>query len=400
MNIPKQIPYNFRYSDIFLGCYFTDHLIEHYKDYLTGDLKKLVSEIELLRNEVENIDINKRFYLEFNHSFKSIVSICAAQMEGSSISSVEYIKAKLDKGKFQNKAIREIENIEKAINYINNKNWDHGVDKDFISKLYRIVTDKLEVASFNNWDYDLNANGEYRKTNPDLSTHLHLPPHWEEVEGYMEQLINFINEENEPQYDFIKAAVAQHRFIWICPFDRANEKLSRLLSYAVIIKNNVKRKNHSMITTAALVMCKNRHLSMSETEQSFDNGIVAWLESVFKEIKEDIKKIGMLTDYDFLEKQLLKPAIARGLEKKYLTEKQSLVLLKAVEKQVIQASDVKEVYPYKSDTEISREIKKMIDKKLLVKEFIGTRKYVLSLQDNCVLMEMLYILKESGFIKV
>jgi Fic family protein len=396
MSDQKHTTHNFKYADIFLGCYFTEYLIENYKKYLTGNLEGLILDVDSLRKKQEDIAINPRLFLELKQTFRLLVSLCTARAEGNNISIVEYLQAKTQNNNLPTN-IKEVENLHKAINYINEKKLEHGFDKEFILKLHQILTSGIERNNIQGSEKTMPASdNEYRKNNP-KTTDLHLPPHWDEVDEYMEKLFEFINQENDSQYDFIKAAIAQYRFIWIYPFDSENEKLSRLLSYAIVLKSNLNKKDSAKFNPA-IVLCKNSYLTQSGTEQDDDSGIVTRLETVFKNIKRDIEKVNLLANYSFLEKELLKPSIDRCLEKNFITENQAFILHKAVEKQIIQASDVKEVYQHKSDTEISREIKKLIDKKLIIKEAMGTRKYVLSLENNYILNEFFNILKEKGFI--
>jgi len=390
MSEQKQMPHNFKYADIFLGCYFTEYLIENYKKYLTGNLQDLLLDVDSLRKKQENIAINQRLFLQLKQTFRLLVSINVVKTEGTDVHIADYLKAKTSNTNNLPNNFKEIENLHKAINYINEKKLEHGFDKEFIIKLHQIVTDGIEKLP-------ANSGSSYRKNNPKLTTDLHLPPHWDEVDEYMEKLCEFINQENDSQYDFIKAAIAQYRFIWIYPFNSENEKLSRLLSYAIVLKSNLNKKDSSKFNPA-IVLCKNSYLNHA-IEENADNGIITRLESIFKNIKKDIEKVNLLANYSYLEKELLKPSINRCLEKNFITENQAYILHKAVEKQIIQASDVKSVYSYKSDTEISREIKKLIDKKLIVRESMGTRKYVLSLENNYILGELIGILKEKGFIQ-
>ncbi|MDR3704315.1 MAG: Fic family protein [Paludibacteraceae bacterium] len=399
MSEQKHTPHNFKYADIFLGCYFTEYLIENYEKYLTGNLQDLLLDIDSLRKKQEDITINPRLFLELKQTFRLLVSLCTARAEGNNISITEYLKAKANNTNNLPNEFKEIENLHKAINYINEKKLVHGFDKEFILKLHQILTNGIDKSSIHGTEKAGTTPGSaYRKNNPKLTTDLHLPPHWDEVDEYMEKLCDFINQENESQYDFIKAAIAQYRFIWIYPFDSENEKLSRLLSYAIVLKSNLNKKDSAKFNPA-IVLCKNRYLNQAITEQNTDNGIINRLEAVFKNIKEDIEKVNMLADYSYLERELLNPCINRCLEKNFITENQATILHNAVEKQIIQASDVKEVYSYKSDTEISREIKKLIDKKLILKESMGTRKYVLSLENNYILGELFCILIEKGFVQ-
>lgn len=395
--LPTSTPYNFKHTDIFLGCYFTDYLIDHYQDYLNEDLAKLAEEIDSIRVSNNEAAINRKLFMQLRDIFHVVVSVSSAQIEGNETTLMEYAKTKWDTNFYVPQNIKEIQNIERAINFIDNHTHSGAINKDFICKLQSIIVDGLQASP--NGTGDQNP-GEYRTNNPVFENHLHLPPHWEQTEEYMDKLINFINEPNDPKYDLLKATVAQHRLVWIHPFNNGNGRLSRLLSYAMIIKAS-KADKKILRRNPALVLCKNGYYAnLAEADKLSEKGITAWIEFIFTSIKDEISKLNTLTSYDYLKENILKPAINRSHDKKLINDYEAQILLMAVEKQVIQASDVKLVYTTKADAEISREIKRMIDKKILVQEAIGTRKYVIRFDKNFLISEIFNIVDELGFLKL
>jgi hypothetical protein len=121
---------------------------------------------------------------------------------------------------------------------------------------------------------------------------------------------------------------------------------------------------------------------------------------VLKGLKEKIEKIDKLTNYEFLRKEILLPTISHSLERKYITDVEAKILKKVAEKQVIQAADVKEFFIGKSDAELSRQIRKLIDKKMLIPEKEGTRKYVIRFYNSYLLRGVIKALGEKGFLPI
>lgn len=389
-------PLNFKHTEIFLGCYFTDYLIEHYQEYLDGNLANLAEEIDSHRVNNNEGTINRKLFLQLRSIFHTIVSVSSARIEGNNTSIKEYIRSKWDNPNIIVPAhIKEIQNLERAISFVESRMYNYPIDKEFICKLHEIIVDGLQPEPHGKGD---KQPGTFRKSNPIFANHHHLPPHWEQVEEYMQKLIEFIGTESNPQYDLLKATVAQHRLVWIHPFNNANGRLSRLLTYAIIVKaslddKTVRRRN------PALVLCKNdyyNHLALAD--KNTDKGIKAWIEYIFNGLNDEVIKLNKLTDYNFLREYVLHPAINRSLDKNLISEKDAQVLRKAIEKQVIQAVDVKEIYPNKADAEISREIKRLIDKNLLIQENIGTRKYVIRVDKSFLLSEMIQLIEEIGYL--
>jgi Fic family protein len=161
--------------------------------------------------------------------------------------------------------------------------------------------------------------------------------------------------------------------------------------------------NVGRIINPTAVFCSNRndyYTKLSEADKGTDEGIITWVEYVLKGLKEEIEKIDRLSDYNFLRKEILIPTIGHSLERKYITDVESKILKKVINMQVVQAADVKEFFGGKADAEVSRQIRKLIDKKMLVPEKEGTRKYVLRFDNSYLLRSVIKSLGEKGFLPV
>jgi hypothetical protein len=64
----------------------------------------------------------------------------------------------------------------------------------------------------------------------------------------------------------------------------------------------------------------------------------------------------------------------------------------------MQASDLKDIFSGKVSAEISRQIKKLIDKKMLVPEIEGGRKYIIRFDNNFLLRGVIKTLDTKGFL--
>ena len=125
---------------------------------------------------------------------------------------------------------------------------------------------------------------------------------------------------------------------------------------------------------------------------------MSWSEYVLKGLKEEIEKIDKLSDYKYLRKEILIPSLNNSLERRYITETECQVLKKTVDKQAIQASDIKVFFEGKADAEVSRQIRKLINKKMLIPETEGSRKYVIRFDNSYLLRSIIKSLGEKGFL--
>jgi Fic family protein len=139
---------------------------------------------------------------------------------------------------------------------------------------------------------------------------------------------------------------------------------------------------------------------LSEADRGSDKGILIWCDYVLKGLKDEIEKIDRLLDYDYLKKEILLPTIAFSLERKFITDIEATILKRAVDKPVIQASDIKDLFAGQDNAIISRQIRKLIDKKMLAPEKEGARKYLIRFNNNYLLRGIITSLGEKGFLPI
>ncbi len=78
------------------------------------------------------------------------------------------------------------------------------------------------------------------------------------VDGYMDELIDFVTREDDPRYDLIKIAIAHHRFVWIHPFTNGNGRTVRLFTYALLMKYGFRVETAQRILNPTAVFCNDR----------------------------------------------------------------------------------------------------------------------------------------------
>ncbi len=94
---------------------------------------------------------------------------------------------------------------------------------------------------------------------------------------------------------------------------------------------------------------------------------------------------------------MLLRAIEHFLERKVITDLDAKILKRVVDQQVVSASDIKEFFPGKADAEVSRQIKKIIDRKMLMPEKEGKRKYDLRFDNSYLIRSIIKLLGDKGF---
>lgn len=369
------------------------------KPSFDSPLTDMIIELEHLRKKKLEGSTHPSVFFQLKHLFHTLESIGSARIEGNNTTIAEYIETKIEENTDEHisYAIREIRNIEEATAFIENNVNDYPINKKFISEIHRILVKGLPL----NGEGDKSP-GVYRKHNIKIAQSEHLPPDYFSVEPYMNDLFQFINDETPSKYDLMKTAIAHHRFVWIHPFGNGNGRTVRLFTYAMLIKSGF-NVNVGRIINPTAVFCNNRteyYDKLSKADKGKEEGILEWCEYVLKGLKEEIEKVDKLMDYDYLKKEILIPAINISLERKIISENESEILKRTIEHQLIQNSDLQDLFKGKQASEVSRQIKKLKDKKMLISESENSRKYVLRFDNNYLLRGIIQMLNEKGFLPI
>lgn len=361
-------------------------------------LTDLIIELDFLRRKSLIGSTHPAVFFQLKHIFHLLESLGSARIEGNNTTLVEYIEAKIENDKNKSPDLREITNIEDTLLFVEDIVINSPINRALVSEIHMRITKDL---SYIDGEGDKTP-GCYRKQNLKINKSYHIPPNWSQVEAYMEELLNFINMPTPPKYDLLKTALVHHRFAWIHPFGNGNGRTVRILTYAMLVKQGFNVHVGRIINPTA-VFCSNRneyykHLSLADG--GVKDGLLSWCEYVLKGLKDEIEKIDRLLDYNYLKKGILIPAVIEALQLKYINELEFQILKRVVEQQVIQAKDIKELFSGKDESMISKQIKKLTEKKMLRPEEKGKRKYLLSFDNSYLLRIIIKILGNKSFLPI
>lgn len=379
---------------------FKHYALELVYPSFSSPLTDLIIELDYLRRKQLSGSTRPETFFQLKQIFHILESIGSARIEGNNTTIAEYIETKLSENPpSSNKDILEIENMEQAMSFIDENIKNMDLNRAFVSELHKKVVKGLLPPPDGEGDH---TPGNYRAHSVKISGATHKPPEPVHIQAYMDELFSFINRADEPKYDLLKIAIAHHRFLWIHPFANGNGRTVRLFTYAMLVKQGF-NVNVGRILNPTAVFCSDRkkyydYLSLADI--GTNDGILSWCEYVLKGLKDEIEKIDHLLDYDYLKKEILLPAIAFSLERKYITETEGRIMKRVVEKKVVQAQDLKDIFPGKYDSEISRNISKLKKKRMLVPVRENARKYIIRFDNNYLLRGIIKLLGDKGFIAI
>jgi Fic family protein len=378
-----------------------------------SSLTELILELDYLRRKKLSGTTPAEMFFQLKDIFHVLESLGSARIEGNNTTLAEYIETKLERQQlepFESQterlppSIQEIVNLEQAMTFIEqvldeSDAAPYKIDRAFVSQLHSMVVENLLPAPRGEGDA---TPGVYRKHDVSIQQSSHHPPDWIFVEEHMQALFDFINTAHGTQYDLLKVALAHHRFVWIHPFGNGNGRTVRLLTYAMLVRAGF-HVHVGRILNPTAVFCGNRndyyaHLAKADT--ATDAGLLEWCEYVLRGLKDEIVKIDKLLDYQYLFSEVLLPTISHALQQKYISETEANILRKAAQHQVIKLADVKEFFEGKVSQEISRHIRKLLDKKMLAPERDGARRYYLRFDNNVLLRSVMHVLDKEGFLPI
>lgn len=362
-------------------------------------LTDLIIELDYLRKKQLGGTTHPAVFFQLKRIFHTLESVCSARIEGNNTTITEYIETKLLEGPPPNKDIQEILNMEQAMAFIDDHIRDVLFNRIFVSELHKKVVHQLLAPPDGEGD---RTPGVYRTVAVSIGRSSHTPPEPTQVNEYMEELFAFINNEDAPKYDLLKIAIAHHRFMWIHPFSNGNGRAGRLFTYAMLVKQGF-HVDVGRILNPTAVFCNNRqnyYNFLSLADSGKDEDILSWCGYVLAGLREEIEKIDRLLDYKYLRSEILIPAISHSHERKLITDVETKILKKAVEKQVIQSSDIKEFFAGKASSEISRNISRLKDKKMLMPVEEGARRYVIRFDNSFLLRGIIKMLGDKRFITI
>lgn len=360
-----------------------------------SNLTSLIMDLDHLRKKTLGGTTPSNIFFQIKRIFHIIESIGSARIEGNHTTIIDYVDSQIEpSASNENEQINEIRNMELALDFIDNNIADTTINRIFLCELHKKVVHGLTAEGSN-------SPGAYRRENVRISGSEHNPPDYIQVNDYMEELCDFINQNDLPQHDLLKIAISHHRFAWIHPFDNGNGRTVRLLTYAMLVKQGF-RVNLGRIINPTAIFCNDRekyYSMLSKADSGEDSGILDWCEYVLSGLKNEVEKIDQLANYNYLSDKILKPAIKYSLERKYVTDIEAKILNVAIDKKEgFKNADLKKVFPSRIPADISRLIRTLKNKNMIEALPNQSRIYSLVFDNNFLIRSVLRELDREGFL--
>lgn len=334
-------------------------------------------------------------FLQLKRVFHLLESLGSARIEGNHTTLADYIEAQVAAPAPLSDEFREIENIEKAMQYVE-QHVALGIDltEQFIRELHAMTVVNLEREGDR-------TPGAYRVGPVSIAKSDHRPPEAVQVTDYMQELVGFINYADAPKYDLMKVALAHHRFAWVHPFGNGNGRVVRLLTYALLIKYGFRVSAVDRLLNPVAVFCADReryYTMLGQADSGSKEALEAWCTYVLTGVRDELKKVDRLADYEHLKAAVLLPALTYARQRELVTALEEAVLITAVKTGVAKSAALATAMPKLTDTQRTYQIKKLVTSGMLQPIQPNARQYTIGFTHNTLLRGVIQALTEQGFI--
>ena len=342
-------------------------------------LTNIILELEHLKNRPLKNTTSESVFLQLKSLLHAVEAVASARIEGNHTTIASYIEKRDDDSHKNDEQIIEISNLIDGLDFIDKYVMEEPISADFIKELHRIVVNGLTHEG------DKRA-GAWRDEPRYITNARHQPPESYDVPDLMRELIDYINNDEGEQYNLLKIAIANHRFVWIHPFGNGNGRTDRLMTYALLCKKGYIAPNKMRLfnPTAIFAGDRNKYYDMLALADDYkDKHILEWCEYFLSGVRNEIKKSESLADADFVNKKILLPSVDRMEKAGVVSKLESNILGRAVRLGAIKASDIKDLWGREiTSVAIAQQIKKLRDRNLIKATHEGGREYEISFENS------------------
>ena len=375
---------------------FTHHDLKLLNPSFDSSLVDILTELEHLRRyRLDDGSTPTYIFNELRDIFHILESLSSARIEGNHTTLADYVESKLEDQPQPSDQIAEIANIERAMKYIEEiiKPGD-PITEYLIRELHAITVNSLIREGDK-------TPGAYRLGPVRISGADHLPPLAHDVPLYMEELVNFVNQDNPSKYDLMKVALAHHRFGWIHPFGNGNGRVVRLFTYTLLIKYGFNVTTGGGILNPTAVFCNDRNKyyeMLSIADKGDAESLELWCTYVLEGILTELKKIDQLNEYDWWKKKILSPALQIAIERQRVTDFEAQIIRYGIDHPEFKAADLDNIFKDLTKTQRTYQIRKLNEAKLIQPITPGSRSYYICFLHNSLFRGVIECLRKEGFI--
>lgn len=353
----------------------------------------LVMEIEFLRKKETIVTTDPFIYNQLRNIFLDLDAMGSARVDGNKTGLSKYLEAKDDDPESKGRKTVEIDKVSQTMCLLDQNIGETVFFQGFFTELHRMIREGITSESSR-------FAGKYRHNTARPDVPGNTSPAFHLVETIMDKLISYINKKESPKFDAIKSVYAHQRFLWIHPFRDANGLISRLVTYAMLRKQGFGGVADRIVNpTFSFCWDPEKYLKLvRRADSEKEKDVFAFIEFALEGMRNDMARMDRLLNYDLIREEILRPAFKHPLFDRVFGEQDRLIIDLAMDKQVFQAADVRLFFPQKHPTEISKMLKWLRDKEMIIGLDENARKYAINLENKYLVKLVVGKLERAGFI--
>ncbi len=364
-------------------------------------LASLVVDLSGLRNHGVVGSSPAWLFFELKNLFHIVEALSSARIEGNHTTLATFVEKKLDKTDTDNEKLIEISNLIEALEFVDEHIKDSDINASFMFELHKIVVKNLGVGEGREGD---TRPGAYRIDERHIGNSNHILPQPSDIRDLMNELYAYIGEENDPQMDLLKIAIAHHRFVWIHPFGNGNGRTVRLLTYSMLCKKGYITPGLARLFNPTAVFAGNREKyydNLAMADKLDEDSLLAWCEYVLSGLKEEVERSQKLSNYEFVKDNILLPTFAWSQDKNITNELETKILNRIARKKIIKAGDIKDMWPEDySHVVVSKQLRKMRKQNFITTLKPNGREYIVQLTGNKLTRGVLDRMEMEGMLPI
>ncbi len=350
-------------------------------------------DIEYLRRKETIVTTDPFIYNQLRNIFLDLDAMSSARVDGNKTGLSKFLEAKDDDPESKGRKTVEIDKVAQSMRVLDQNINETIFLQGFFTELHRTIREGITNESSR-------FAGKYRHSpaRPDVPGN--TSPAFHLVETIMDKLIVYLNKKETSKFDAIKSVYAHQRFLWIHPFREANGLMARLMTYAMLRKQGFGGVPDRIINpTFSFCWDPEKYLKLiRRADSDKEKDVNAFIEFALDGLKNDMIRMDSLLNYEIIKEEILKPAFKHPLFDRVFGEQDRLIIDIALEKQVIQAADVRLYFPQKHPTEISKMLKWLRDKEMIIGLDEHARRYAINLENKYLVKQVVGKLERAGFI--
>lgn len=355
-----------------------------------------------LRSAVLTGSVLPEHFFQLKRIFQFLESLQSARIEGNRTTIEEFVEEQINGDTGQSESIREIQNLEDAVIYLEEafkRAPTREIDHSLICELHRITVKNLRDPRSGGEGDD--TPGRYRSKSVKIVGADHKPPPPWDVEAEMNELVLFINQQIPLQMELLRIAIAHHHLTYIHPFTNGNGRVARLLTYGMLIKAGYRVDVGRILNpTAVFVHDRKAYMkALQHADEGSDTNLLDFCEYVLGGLRLVFEKVHQLTNAGYVETQIMLPSFDLAVQRAILSPMERRVVEDLWRNQICESKHFSRWYPQKKGASLSQEIAHWKRRKLIRPyPTNSSRKYIVELEHGPLLRCIIHVLHQQGFL--